>query len=144
MRRRCLPITAVLTLAGAALAAPGCGKPPRQPDLAVTRVSAPADATPGGQGGEVYEGRIRDVRPAWDLLVLTVGEGKQARDLRLDMGQARIVGPSGSELKGQDLRLGDRVRVTMTADGTLVQQINVLPDRAGGPNGIPSEGASVP
>jgi hypothetical protein len=137
MRRRCLPITAVLTLAGAALAAPGCGKPPRQTDVAVIRVSAPADATLEGQGAKVYEGRIRDVRPAWDLLVLTVGEGKQARDLRLDMGEARIVGPSGSEWKGQDLLLGDRVRVTMTADGTLVQQINVLPDRTGGLNEIP-------
>jgi hypothetical protein len=82
----------------------------------------------GGRGGEVYGGWIKDVRPAWDLLVLTVGRGKEARDLGLDMGEARIVGPSGSEWKGQDLRLGDRVHVVMTPDGRLVQQINVLPD----------------
>jgi len=86
---------------------------------------------PSGEGVKVYEGRIKDVRPAWGLLVLTVGQGKQAREMRFDMGEARIVGPSGDEWKGQDLHIGDRVRVAMTPDGTLVQQISVLPGRTG-------------
>ena len=134
MRRRLLPITVVLALVGATLGASGCGQRSPQTDGAVVKVSAPADATPEGQRAKVYEGRIKDVRPAWSLLILTVGQGKEARDMRFDMGEARIVGPSGAEWKGQDLRLGDRVRVELTADGTLVQQVSVLPDRANGPD----------
>jgi hypothetical protein len=76
-----------------------------------------------------FDGRIKDVRPVWGILVLTVGEGKKARDRRFDISEARIVGPSGAEWKGQDLRRGDRVRVELTTDGELVQQISVLPDR---------------
>ena len=132
MRRRFLPVAAVLALAGATLAASGCDKRSPRSDGAFIRVSAPADATRQSQGVKVYEGRIRDVRPAWYLLLLSVGEGKEVRDLRFDISEARIVGPSGSEWKGQDLRVGDRVRVTLTADGRLVQQIDVLPDRANG------------
>jgi hypothetical protein len=90
MRRRFLPTT-LLSLAAATLAASGCDKPSRQTDPAVIPVSAPAaDATP--EGVKVYKGRIKDVRPAWDLLILTVGQGKEARDLRFDIGEARIVG----------------------------------------------------
>jgi hypothetical protein len=72
------------------------------------------------------------VRPVWGVLILTVGEGREARDVRFDMSEARIVGPSGAEWKGQDLRVGDRVRVALTDDGKLVQQISVLPDRTSG------------
>ena len=80
------------------------------------------------------EGQIKDVRPAWGILILTVGKGKKARDLRFDISEARIVGPSGAEWKGEDLRVGDPVRVEMTTDGTLVQQVSVLPDKARGLN----------
>jgi hypothetical protein len=134
MRRRFLPITVVLILAGAPLAASGCENRARQTGRAVIPVSAPADAAPGGRGAKVYEGRIKDVRPVWGILVLTVGEGKKARDIRFDMTDARIVGPSGNEWKGQDIYIGDRVRVRLTAGGKLVQQITVLPDRANGLN----------
>jgi hypothetical protein len=77
-----------------------------------------------------YEGRIKDVRPVWSVLILSVGKGKQARRLRLDISEARIVGPSGAEWKGEDLRVGDPVRVEMTEDGKLVRQVSVLPDKA--------------
>ena len=66
------------------------------------------------------------MRPAWDILDLTVGEGKEARDVRFDIGYARIVDPEGEELKGQDLKIGARVRVQLTADGKTVQQVSVL------------------
>ena len=129
MRTRFLPIIVVLVFAGATLAATGCDDRAQKTDVAVVRVSAPADAAPERRGGKVYEGRIKDVRPAWGVLVLTVGKGKEAQDLRLDMSEARIVGPSGNEWKGQDLWIGDRVRVELTRDGKLVQQISVLRDR---------------
>jgi hypothetical protein len=74
----------------------------------------------------VYEGRIKDLRPAWGDLVLTVPREKGTRDVNLNMREARIVGPSGGEWKADDLRIGDRVRVELTADRTLVQQINFL------------------
>jgi hypothetical protein len=74
------------------------------------------------------EGRIKDVRPALGILILSVGKGKEARERRFDIAEARIVGPSGAEWKGQDLHIGDRVRVEMTEDGTLVQQVRVLPE----------------
>jgi uncharacterized protein (TIGR03000 family) len=82
----------------------------------------------------VYEGRIKDVRPAWGFLILTVGKGKEARDLGFNISQARIVGPSGAEWKGQDFQAGDPALVEMTANGTLVQQVSILPDRARGRN----------
>jgi hypothetical protein len=134
MRRRFLPVAVVLALVGATLAASGCDKRSPRSDGAFITVSAPADASRQSQGVKVYEGRIKDVRPAWYLLVLRVGEGEEARDLRFDISEARIVGPSGSEWKGQDLRVGDPVRVTLTTDGRLVQQINVLPDGTSGLN----------
>jgi hypothetical protein len=134
MRRTSLPITVVLAFAGAALAGSGCDDRAQTTDAAVVRVSAPADATPESvdatpEDGKVYEGVLEDVRPAWGYLILTVGQGKEARDVRFDMRGARIVGPSGNEWKGQDLWVGDRVLVEMTADGRLVRQISVLPDR---------------
>jgi uncharacterized protein (TIGR03000 family) len=89
---------------------------------------------PREQPATRFEGQIKDVRPAWGILILTVGKGKEARDLRFDMSEARIVGPSGAEWKGEDLKIGDPVRVEMTSDGTLVQQISVLPDKARGLN----------
>jgi hypothetical protein len=134
MRRRSLPLSVVLIFVVAALTAAGGDSQSSQTERAGITTDAPADAMPSGEGAKVYEGRIKDVRPVWGLLVLTVGQGKQARDMRFDMGEARIVGPSGDEWKGQDLRIRDRVRVAMTPDGTLVQQISVLPDRAGGVN----------
>jgi hypothetical protein len=79
--------------------------------------------------GRVYEGRIKDARPAWGYLILAVGEGRQARHLTFDVRGARIVGPSGNEWKAQDLWDGDRVRIEMTQDGGLVRQITVLADR---------------
>jgi hypothetical protein len=120
-------ITVVLFLAGAAPAAVGGSR----------RTPNPEAVVPVGRQGEVRfqdrpaagrssEGRIKDVRPAWGLLILTVGKGKEARDLRFDIGEARIVGPDGAEWKGQDLRIGDRVRVDLTANGRLVQQVSVL------------------
>jgi hypothetical protein len=136
MRRSFLPIAVVLVLTGSTLAGPGGDKRARQTDRATSTVSAPADARRGRRGATVYEGRIKDVRPVWGILNLTVGEGKEARDLRLDMSQARIVGPSGAEWKGQDLYIGDRVRVELTADRRLVQQISVLPDRASRVNAL--------
>ena len=126
MRRKFLPISVVLALAAAALAATGCDQRSGQTGRAVIRVSAPPVATPEGQGAKVYEGRIKDVRPVWGILDLTVGAGKEARDVRFDIGEARIVGPDGDEWKGQDLRVGARVRVQLTADGRLVQQVSVL------------------
>jgi hypothetical protein len=129
MQRKLLTITVALALAGGALGAAGCESRSRQSVHALP-VSAPAEETPERQRGKVYEGRIKDVRPAIGVLILTVGEGKQARDVRLDMSEARIVGPSGNEWKGQDLWVGDKVRVEMTRDGGLVQQISVLPDKA--------------
>ncbi len=78
----------------------------------------------------VYEGRIKDIRPVWGILILTVGKGKKARDLRFDMSEARIVGPSGAEWKGEDVWVGDRVRVELTRDLSLVKQITVLPFRS--------------
>src|SRR5262249_6694241 len=74
----------------------------------------------------VHEGRIKDVRSALGVLILTVDKGKDKCDLRLNMSQARILGPSGGEWKADDLRNGDRVRVELTADLRLVQQIRVL------------------
>jgi hypothetical protein len=147
MCSRFLSITVVLVLAGPALAAPGGDKPSRHADRAtinerggtvtqgqrvVVRAGAQAPARfPVGPRDQPaaprsYEGRIKDVRPVWGILVLTVGQGKKARDMRFDIGHARIVGPSGAEWKGQDLQVGDRVRVEMTAAGTLVQQLSVL------------------
>lgn len=80
------------------------------------------------EAGPVYEGRIQDVRPAWGLLVVVVGAGREAREVRFDIREARIVGPSGSEWKGQDLLRGDRVRVRLVAGGRLVQQVSVRPE----------------
>ncbi len=138
MRTRFLPITVVLTLIGATLTVIGCDKRSGPTDRAVITVGAPPVAAPEGRGAKVYVGRIRDVRPAVSLLILTVGKGKEARDMRFDIGEARIVGQSGDEWKGEDLQVGDPVRVTMTDDGTLVQQINVLPERTNGFNEFPS------
>jgi hypothetical protein len=45
-----------------------------------------------------------------------------------DISQARIVGPYGSEWRGDDLRVGDRVRVVLAPDRRLVQQVSVLAD----------------
>jgi hypothetical protein len=129
MRRRLLTITVALAFAGAGLGAAGCSAQTRQRDGAFVRVSAAAEDAPERQRGKVYEGRIKDVRPAIGVLILTVGEGKEAREVLLNMSEARIVGPSGNEWKGQDLWVGDRVRVEMTRDGRLVQQISVLPDK---------------
>jgi hypothetical protein len=128
VRRRLLTITVALAFAGAALGSAGCESRSRQSVHALP-VNAPVEETPERQRGKVYEGRIKDARPALGILILTVGEGKEARDVRLDMSEARIVGPSGNEWKGQDLWIGDRVRVEMTRDGGLVQQISVLPDK---------------
>jgi uncharacterized protein (TIGR03000 family) len=91
------------------------------------RVRFPVQAE--DQRPAAFEGRIKDVRFVWGILVLSVGEGKKARDIRFDISDARIVGPSGAEWKGQDLRRGYRVRVEMAASGRLVQQVSVLPDQ---------------
>jgi hypothetical protein len=129
MRRRLLAITVVSFLAGAALVmVGGCSRTPK-PEAVVPAGNLVEVGFPEQPpAGRVYEGRIKDVRPAWGLLVLTVGKSGEARDLRFDISEARIVGPSGSEWKGQDLQVGDRVRVQLTADGGLVQQVSELGD----------------
>ena len=127
MRRKPLLITVVLFLVGAAPAV--AGGPRRTPNPeAVVPVGHPVEVRPQDRpaAGRSYEGRIKDVRPVWGILDLTVGAGKEARDMRFDIGEARIVGPDGDEWKGQDLRVGARVRVQLTADGRLVQQVSVL------------------
>jgi hypothetical protein len=120
MSSRFLSITVALILAGAALAEADGDK------TSTSRRQPPAP--------RVYEGRIKDVRPAVGMLILTMGKGKQARDLRFNISEARIVGLFGAEWKGEDLNVGDRVRVQMTADGALVQQVRVLPNRTSGRN----------
>jgi len=75
----------------------------------------------------VFEGQIKDVRGVDGILTLTVGEGKQAKDQLFPISEAKIKGTDGAELKVEDLRLGDRVQVEMTADGRLVRVIRVLP-----------------
>jgi hypothetical protein len=79
-----------------------------------------------GPAGPVFEGSIKDIRAAEGVLTLTVGKGKQARDRAFSIQGARIVGLSGAEWKANDLRVGDRVRVEMTRDGKLVQEVRVL------------------
>jgi hypothetical protein len=131
MRSKILAISVVSVLAaGTLVVIGGPGRTPEQgtvipaEDLVEVRFPNPqAEA-------RVYQGPIKDVRPVWSLLILSVGKGSQARDIRFDMSEARIVGPDGNEWKGQDLRVGDRVRVELTADRKLVQQISVLPARA--------------
>jgi len=113
MRRRLSAVAAALSLAGAALAAVG----------GLSRAQAQVRPT-----ARACEGRIKDVRPALGFLILTVGAGEEARDVRFDITEGRVVGPSGSELKGEDLRVGDRVRVEMAIDRPLVQQVVVLGD----------------
>jgi hypothetical protein len=130
MRSTFLPITVVL-LAGATLAACGCAKEAHT-GRAVVLVSAPPVAPPERRTVKVVEGRIKDVRPVWGILLLTTGKGKEARDTRFDISEARIVGPVGDEWKGQDLQVGDRVRLELTADGRLVQQVSVLVGKASG------------
>jgi hypothetical protein len=118
MRSRRWTVVVVLVLAGTALAALSGPTILQSPGVVVT---------PGAQRPPVYEGRIKDVRAAVGLLVLTVGEGKEAREVRFDIGEARFVGPSGNEWKSGDLRAGDRVRVAMAPDRpSLVQQVSVL------------------
>ncbi len=77
----------------------------------------------------VFKGRIKDVRGTYGSLTLTLGEGKQAQDRTFDIQGARIVGLAGGEWKVGDLREGDPVEVEMTANGKLVQEIRVLPER---------------
>jgi hypothetical protein len=122
-------VAVVLFLAGAALAVVGGSRRtpnPRPFVQAGEEVEVRFQDRPAAD--RVYEGRIRDVRPAWGVLILTLGQGKETRDVRFDIGEARIVGPDGAEWKGQDLRVGDRVRVQLTADGRLVQQVSELVD----------------
>jgi hypothetical protein len=80
---------------------------------------------------QVFRGRIRDVRGIYGTLTLTVGEGRQARDRRFPIREARIVGPAGAEWKVGDLREGDRVEVEMAGDGRTAQEVRVLPTRGG-------------
>jgi hypothetical protein len=122
-------MTVVFFLAGAALAVVGGCSRTQSSGVAVQaakQIDVQFPQRPAA--GRSYEGRIKDVRPAWDTLILTVGEGKEARDMRFDIGEARIVGPDGAEWKGQDLRVGDRVRVQLTADSRMVQQVSELAD----------------
>jgi hypothetical protein len=91
--------------------------------LGALTVSAPA-APPAPM---VFEGHIKDVRGTDGTLTLTLGDDKQAKDRAFLIGEARITGPDGAEMKVGDLRQGDRVQVEMTADGRIVQEIRVLP-----------------
>jgi hypothetical protein len=80
--------------------------------------------------GKVFTGLIKDVRGTMGSLTLTMGKGKQTKDRTFKIPEARIVGPTGSEWKVGDLRKGDRVEVELTADGSTVREIRVLPDPA--------------
>jgi hypothetical protein len=128
-----LSLPVVLILAGAALT--GCASRSAthsQVPLVRTAAPVPVRSQDQQQIPRLYEGRIKDVRAALGILILIVGKGKETRELRFDIREARIVGPSGAEWKGQDLQVGDRVRVELTADATLVQQVSVLADSASG------------
>jgi len=81
------------------------------------------------QRGKVFPGRIKDVRGTMGALTLTIGKGKQARDRKFQIPEARVVGPTGSEWKVGDLRNGDRVEVELTGDAATVREIRVFPDR---------------
>jgi hypothetical protein len=59
-------------------------------------------------------------------------EGPEGTGQCFNVGEARIVGPSGAEGKGQDLWVGEWVRVELTRDGTWVQQVTALPEKPGG------------
>jgi hypothetical protein len=120
MRRTFSAVALVLSLAGAVLAPVGGPGPARAQARARPRAQAEAP--------RVYEGRISDVRPVWGVLILTVGEGREAHEVGFDISQGRIVGPGGSEWRGENLHVGDRVRVELTPDRTLVQQVRVLAD----------------
>jgi hypothetical protein len=98
--------------------------------LAATLVGSLAvGALVAAPAGQVFRGRIRDVRGVYGTLTLAVGEGRQARDRTFPIREARIVGPGGAEWKVGDLREGDRVEVEMAGDGRTVQEVRVLPTR---------------
>ena len=75
---------------------------------------------------EVIKGTIKDVRGTNGELVVTVGEGNDAKDKTFLIKDARFVGPDKSELKVGDLRVGDLVEVEMSADGKSVQEVRVV------------------
>jgi hypothetical protein len=126
--RKSFSIVVGLLLAGASLATAGGGTSQAQKEVvrAEAQVRLPPRRQPAAPRS--YEGRIKDVRPVWGILVLTVGKGKEAQNRRFDISEARIVGPSGNEWRAENLRSGDRVRVELTAGGRLVQQVSVLRD----------------
>ena len=87
--------------------------------LAVSALAAPPDPM-------VSEGPIKDVLGTDGTLTLTLGDGKQAKDRAFLIGEPRITGPDGDEMKVGDLRRGDRVQLKMTADGRMVRVIHLL------------------
>jgi hypothetical protein len=125
MRNKLISIALVVLLAGASLAAVGWLSHTHSHRAAVRAAEV---VRVRHEAPRVYEGRIRDARPGWGYLILTAGEGKQAQDFTFDIRGARIVGRSGNEWKVGDLWVGDRVRVELTPDRRLVQQITVLAD----------------
>jgi hypothetical protein len=106
MFRSLLPVTALL-LAPFGLLSPAALEPP------------PTEGT--------VRGRIKDVRGAAGMLLLTVGEGKEARDHAFLILDTRFVGPTGSEIKVGDLREGDVVEAALSRDGRSAREVRVLP-----------------
>jgi putative ubiquitin-RnfH superfamily antitoxin RatB of RatAB toxin-antitoxin module len=91
--------------------------------------AAGALAAPPPPKPTMLTGVIRDVRGIYGQLTLRVGEGARARDLALDIKEARVVGVAGAEWKVGDLREGDRVEVKLAADGRTAREVRVLPAR---------------
>jgi hypothetical protein len=75
---------------------------------------------------QVFKGRIKDVRGVFGTLTLTIGEGKQAKDRKFQIQEARILSSDGVEQKIGYLQEGDRVEVEMAPDGKTVQEVRVL------------------
>jgi hypothetical protein len=126
MSRRLFSIALLILVGAAVLVAAGFSRMGSRGAVIAVGDPIRVQFQEGPATARVYAGWIKDVRPAWGYLILTVGKGIEARDVRFDISEARIVGPLGNEWKGKDLHLGDRVLVEQTADGSLVKQVSVL------------------
>jgi hypothetical protein len=88
-----LLVGAGLAVVGVLARTQGRGAAARAEDQVEVRFETPPPA------GRVYEGVVKDAGPAWGYLVLTVGKGKEARDVRFDILGARI-GAVGQRVEG--------------------------------------------
>jgi hypothetical protein len=87
--------------------------------LAVSAPAAPPEPV-------VFEGHIKDVFGTDGTLTLTLRQGNRDTDRDFLIGEAKIKGLYGDEMKVGDLRRGDRVQLEMTADGRIVRVIRLL------------------